>query len=103
LVSLPAQLSSCVCVTWIPFQGLPCFLVDARLHTGRSGSPVFTKPRTQFGSGTGSIIIGSKPAIFLLGVYSGPVEKWLEMDIKDMDLCAVWYAELLESIAAQRR
>src|SRR5262249_16233321 len=58
----------------VPFRGNPCVLVDARLHSGTSGSPVMTKPTTTVSHEDGSLNIYNTPVTYLLGVHSATLD-----------------------------
>lgn len=83
---------------WLNFEGRPCFLVDARLHPGNSGSPVISSsgtirmkqdsPDTEGGAGnTGS---------YLLGIISDERTPWDE----PLGLNTVWHASLVEDLVS---
>lgn len=57
----------------VPFQGQPCFLTDANLHDGTSGSPVLTKPKSWYRDerGYSAQVFSSQAQIFLIGIHSG--------------------------------
>lgn len=80
----------------VPFKGMPCFVIDAHLHPGTSGSPVQTKPQLSWLDRFGSVRTGSFPP-YLLGIQSG---RWLFPVAKDepSGLNVVWYASLLRDI-----
>ena len=72
------------------FKGDPCFLIDAKLFPGSSGSVVISKPSV-LGLRDGQLFHtrdGAK-AFALLGVFSAGY---------DLDLGVVWYAEAIEDI-----
>lgn len=71
----------------VPFRRDPLFLVDASLHPGTSGSPVFTIPKNIETKKDGGFVIGGKPKSYFLGVNSG--------EFGDMQLNAIWYANLI--------
>jgi len=73
----------------VAFQDLPCFLIDANLHPGTSGSPVLNSHHTLFKSG------GSKEGYKLFGVHSAEAI----VNEKPLGLNIVWYASLLIEIA----
>lgn len=79
-----------------PYNGVPAFLTDARMHPGTSGSPVLAGPVTLITHG-GIDLWG--PAYKLLGIHSStllqPVE---ENERRWLDLNTAWYAELIEEI-----
>jgi hypothetical protein len=69
----------------LPFDGRPCFLIDARTREGQSGSPVlFYSESGLTASGPGGLVLGgSQPAMRFTGIYSGRVNK-------QSDLGRVW-------------
>ena len=72
------------------FKGDPCFLIDAKLFPGSSGSVVISKP-SALGLRDGELLQtqdGVK-AFALLGIFSAGY---------DLDLGVVWYAEAIEEI-----
>lgn len=70
------------------FEGRRYFLVDAVLHPGTSGSPVYIPARRTRNTVHG-LSIGSFPPV-LLGIFSGAFEP--------LGLNTIWYAELIEEI-----
>lgn len=86
------------------FQGKPCFLIDAKLFSGSSGSVVVSKP-TDFVIKDGKPMFSKVKQFALLGIYSGepqlreePVqlgELTLIMQ-SGCDLGRVWYAQTIE-------
>lgn len=79
LISTPYQIS---------FSGDPCFLIDARMHDGMSGSPVLSDSisvspsfdddalLSNEASVTGDMVVGGGSRRYLLGIHSGPVFSW---------------------------
>ena len=79
---------------WFDFDSKPCFLIDARLHQGMSGSPVVSYP--------GKVKVHDKTnsphencsengnGIFLLGIFSAEYEP--------LGLNVVWHADIIEDI-----
>ena len=89
----PAVKAGVVASGWrLPWQGLPRFLIDARLFPGSSGSIVITKPQ-QFAAKEGQMLFSPEPVVALLGIYSGAVVWHGATDT--LDLGVVWYAELI--------
>lgn len=76
----------------VNFRGEPLFLIDANLHPGTSGSPVFvpasTSRRTSQGVGIGSY------SAALLGINSGGYS----VGGVDLGLNAAWYSGLIPDI-----
>lgn len=73
----------------VDFDGKPCFLIDANLHPGTSGSPVVNRHHTLFKAD------GGKEAYTLFGIHSA---QYL-MKGEPLGLNVVWYARLLPEIA----
>lgn len=84
----------------VPFEGNPFVLIDARLHSGTSGSPVMTKPTSILRKTDGSTAMLSGAATFLVGVHSA------SLDIQGRDpahdeplgLNVAWFASLIPEI-----
>jgi len=74
----------------VPFKNNPFFLIDATLHPGTSGSPVFTVPKNMETKKGGMFIMGGKPKWYFLGVSSG--------EVGEMQLNATWYASLITKL-----
>jgi S1-C subfamily serine protease len=75
----------------MPFRGEPFFLVDANLHAGTSGSPVFTRP----GNGplltsSGDPVFGGRKGPYLIGINSGRYG--------DLNLNIVWFTSIIEQL-----
>ena len=72
------------------FQGAPCFLVDAKLFPGSSGSVVISKP-SAIALRDGQLLTtkDGEKAFALLGIFSATYE---------LDLGVVWYAEAIEEL-----
>lgn len=77
-----------------PYNGLPIFLTDARMHPGTSGSPVLAGPLTLMNKG-GIDLWG--PAYKLLGVHSATLTQPMG-DTSRLDLNTAWYAELIDGL-----
>lgn len=84
----------------VPFEGQPFVLIDSRLHSGTSGSPVLTKPTNILRRNDGSTSIMTGTVTYLVGVHSASV------DLSDRDpdedeplgLNVVWFAALIPEI-----
>ncbi len=81
------------------FKGSPTFLIDARLHEGMSGGPVFTKPKIDFQHKNGSTSIMPGMPKFFLGIVSAAFPPNLADN--PLGLSVVWFANLVEQIASQ--
>jgi len=78
----------------LDYLGMRCFVVDARLHGGLSGSPVLTVPHATVKekTGDGNIRLGMGPShAYLLGVLSADQQRGLGLGI-------VWRSSLLEQL-----
>jgi hypothetical protein len=84
----------------IGFRGTPCFLIDARLHEGMSGSPLFTKPQIGLLHKKGGISLGPSPPQFFLGVVSATLPPFVGDN--PLGLNVAWFSDLVEEIAAQK-
>ena len=87
----PVVKSGIVASRWgARFQGDPCFLVDAKLFPGSSGSVVISKPGV-LGLRDGQLLMtkDGEKAFALLGIFSATYE---------LDLGVVWYAEAIEEL-----
>lgn len=80
-----------------PFDGNPFFLIDANLHPGTSGSPVYI-PRSSSRKTTSGYHISGRPhPPILLGINSG---EYSSGGVK-LGLNLVWYAYLIQEIIDQ--
>ena len=77
------------------YQGLPHFLIDARLHKGTSGSPVMTKFKRDWRKVEGGSIMGDFQ-FFLLGVNSSTWE--LPEGEEPLGLNAVVFASVVREL-----
>jgi len=85
----------------VPFRGNPYCLIDSRLHSGTSGSPVITKPSTIHRRVDGSVgLFTDDSAGFLVGIHSATVDLPCARDQWDepLGLNVVWFASLLSEI-----
>ena len=72
----------------IPFRGDPCFLIDAILHVGTSGSPVFIRPGSTSITLSGEPVFGRRP--YLIGINSGYYG--------NLNLNIVWFTSVIEQL-----
>lgn len=81
---------------WLNFEGKPCFLVDARLHPGMSGSPVISSAGAvrvkRDSSGIEEVLVGTESS--LLGIFSDERTPWGE----PIGLNTVWHASTIKGI-----
>ena len=89
----PIVKSGIVASRWgASFQGDPCFLIDAKLFPGSSGSVVISKPSAlSLRDGRLLTTRSGEKAFALLGVFSAGY---------DLDLGVVWYADVIEEVVA---
>jgi len=81
---------------WLNFEGKPCFLVDARLHPGMSGSPVISSPGTIKieGDSPGVEEVAASRESYLLGIISDERTPWGE----PLGLNTVWHATIIKDM-----
>jgi S1-C subfamily serine protease len=91
----------------VPFEGRPILLIDSRLHSGTSGSPVLTKPAQVISRQEGDAYVLTVPpgqaVTFLVGVHSAtivPLDRDPERD-EPLGLNVVWFASLIPEIIEQ--
>lgn len=76
----------------IHYEEMPKFLIDCRTRPGQSGSPVVAyKQSGAKPMADGSIVLGGKPIVNLLGIYSGRINE-------ESDLGIVWKTEVITEI-----
>lgn len=112
-----ARMGSVASAYGVKFRGEPHFLIDARLHSGSSGSPVFSKPSNSINYAVAqSPNIGDPVFEFgplrssFLGVFSATYHVASKDDDVDrapnvdepLGLGLVWYASLLQEIVEHR-
>ena len=93
------------------FQGEPCFLIDAKLFPGSSGSVVISKPIDMvLKDGRLLTLKNDEKAFALLGVFSGePLTKTEPVEVGDLTIAqtleyglgVVWYAETIEELLGE--
>jgi len=100
IFNLPVLRSGTIATPYpAPFRGNPFFLIDARLHEGISGSPVFTKPRNMFRDTRGNTRIVTGNPFYFLGVVSAAFPPNFEPN--PLGLNVVWFANLVQEIVNQ--
>ena len=77
------------------YRELPCFLTDADLHSGTSGSPVFSLPRM---SARDDDMVGRE--LNLIGVHSATIFAEHPPQEGALDLNVAWYSQLLEDMVS---
>lgn len=103
----PIAKSGMIATRWgLNFNGMPVFLIDAKLFPGSSGSIVITKP-INFTAVDGRIMYAKEKQFAFLGVYSGePFRQQDPIDLDDMRIIRkdtfnvgiVWYGQLVVDI-----
>lgn len=103
----PIVKSGIIATRWgVPFKGRPCFLIDAKLFPGSSGSIVVTKP-SNLAVVDGRIMYAKEKQFSFLGIFSGePYELEKPIEFEDMvitrrygyNLGTVWYGSLVDEI-----
>ena len=90
----PIVKSGIVASKWgAEFQGEPCFLIDAKLFPGSSGSVVISKPiDVVVEDGQLFVIKDGEKAFALLGIFSGSFEAL------DYGFGIAWYAETIGEV-----
>lgn len=102
--SLPIFRSAMIASVYgVPFQGSPCFLTDANLHPGTSGSPVITKPKSTWVDDKGNVRMVTGTVYYLLGIHSATLSVvsiggTVSSNVP-LGLGTAWYAQLIEEIA----
>lgn len=104
----PIVKSGIIASRWgLNFNGLPIFLIDAKLFPGSSGSIVITKP-IDLKMVNGRLMHSKDKQFAFLGVYSGePYREHKPIDLEDLtiirkdsfNLGTVWYGHLIIEIA----
>jgi len=81
---------------WLNFEGKPCFLVDARLHPGMSGSPVISSTGTikMVRDSPGAEGVAVSTESYLLGILSDERTPWGEL----LGLNTVWHASIIKEM-----
>lgn len=83
----------------VPFQGNQCFLTDANIHAGLSGSPIITKPKSAWPDTKGNVRMVTGVPYYLVGVNSAYLNI-RDPNKREIGLGVGWYAELIEDIAS---
>ena len=86
----------------VPFQGNPHFLIDANMHPGMSGSPVFTRQKSLWRVKSGGTAMMAGEQTFLLGVHSATLGVKLPTGEEPLGLGTVWEAQVIEDIIEAR-
>jgi len=83
----------------VPFRGNPCFLTDANLHPGTSGSPVITKPKSNWVDIEGNTHIVTGNPYYIVGIHSGTYSIPLSDGTSEpLGLGVAWYMQNVEDI-----
>jgi S1-C subfamily serine protease len=84
------RIATIATLPWLGFKKRNCFLIDARLHEGMSGSPVISMPRSIYEKDNKPVY--SDVRCYLLGIFSS---EWL-WGGEPLGLNTVWPTELIE-------
>lgn len=88
----------------VPFNDMPCVLVDARLHRGTSGSPVLTKPMNMARRTDGFMTLTGGNATYLVGIHSASLDVGIDGHERrhedPLGLNCCWLAELLDDMTS---
>lgn len=83
------------------FNGNPCFVMDAKMHNGMSGSPVFSAPSAILHNVEGDVLRFAYESLDevpeLIGIHSGPVE-----EDDSLDLHQVLYTDTITEIVERQ-
>ena len=83
----------------VPFRGNPCFLTDANLHPGTSGSPVITKPKSTWVDSGGNTHMVTGNPYYIVGIHSGTYSVNLSDVNEPLGLGVAWYIQIVDDIA----
>jgi len=83
----------------VPFRGNPCFLTDANLHPGTSGSPVITKPKSAWVDSEGNTRMVTGNPYYIVGIHSGTYSVNLSDVNEPLGLGVAWYIQIVDDIA----
>ncbi len=83
----------------VPFRGNPCFLTDANLHLGTSGSPVITKPKSTWVDSDGNTNMVTGNPYYIVGIHSGTYSVNLSDVNEPLGLGVAWYIQIVDDIA----
>jgi len=89
-----ARISTIATLPWLAFNKIPCFLIDAKLQDGMSGSPVVSMPRAIYEKNGKPIY--NDVRCYLIGIFSS---EWLWDSgpfREPLGLNTVWSADLIE-------
>lgn len=85
-----ARMATIATLPWLAFNKQRCFLVDAKLQEGMSGSPVVSMPRSIYEKDSKHVY--DDVNCYLLGIFSS---EWLWGD-EPLGLNTAWWPELIE-------
>jgi S1-C subfamily serine protease len=87
----------------VPFRGQPFVLIDSRLHSGTSGSPVLTKPTNILQYANGRTEVSNRPVSYLVGVHAAAFDIPERDPAEDepLGLNQVWFSSLIPEIINQ--
>jgi len=84
------RIATIATLPWLTFKKRNCFLIDARLHEGMSGSPVISMPRSIYEKDNKPVY--NDVRCYLLGIFSS---EWL-WGGEPLGLNTVWPTDLVE-------
>jgi hypothetical protein len=103
----PIVKSGVIASRWgLPFNGQQCFLIDAKLFPGSSGSIVVSKPK-DIAVLDGAVMFANEKQFAFLGVFSGePFFEEQPLEFEDLTIIRklgfnvgiVWYGYLVDEI-----
>lgn len=85
-----ARMASIATWPWLNYDKKPCFLIDAKLHPGMSGSPVISAPGTIHKKTVSQGQSSTDKESYLLGIFSAT---WQQLGLN-----IVWHASIIENI-----
>jgi|WetSurMetagenome_2_1015567.scaffolds.fasta_scaffold193242_2 hypothetical protein len=91
----PMTRHACVATwPWFNFERKLCFLIDANLHAGMSGSPVVSYPGSIHRNPSETVSKETEREVFLLGIFSS---EWVSHN-EPLGLNTVWHSAVIEDI-----
>ena len=84
------RIATVATLPWLTFKKRNCFLIDARLHEGMSGSPIISMPRSIYEKDHKPVY--NDVRCYLLGIFSS---EWL-WGSEPLGLNTVWPTDLIE-------
>jgi len=81
----------------VPFEEMPCFATDADMHSGTSGSPVFTRP-SALQQTTEGFQLGGNQRMHFIGIHSATMQSDHDPEEGPLNINVSWYSELLDDL-----